>query len=206
MKFTIKNRFNDSVLFETEADSFRLAIEKAISEKRNLRSADLRSADLSSANLSSADLSSANLSYANLRSADLRYADLSSANLSSADLRSADLRSAKNAELILAQTSIVPDSGSFVGWKKCLENVIVKLSVPSESKRSNSTGRKCRAEFVDVIEVIGAEKGISQYDNNTEYIVGKRVTCDKWNENRFIECGGGIHFFITKIEAEKFQM
>jgi hypothetical protein len=29
------------------------------------------------------------------------------------------------------------------------------------------------------------------------------VRCDKWNEDRWIECGGGIHFFLTRIEAER---
>ncbi len=79
MKFTVKNRFNNSVLFEIEADTFIQAIEK---HKSNLSYADLSYADLSYADLSSANLSYANLSSANLSYADLSYADLSYANLS----------------------------------------------------------------------------------------------------------------------------
>jgi hypothetical protein len=91
MKFEIKNRFNAEVVFSTEAQSFKIAVELAVKAGANLRSADLSSADLSSADLSSADLSSADLRYANLHSANLRSANLSSADLRSADLRSADL-------------------------------------------------------------------------------------------------------------------
>ena len=86
MKFEIKNRFSGELIVAVEAENWRVAVELAIKQKANLRSADLRSADLRHANLRYA-----NLSYANLRSADLRYANLSSADLSYADLRSADL-------------------------------------------------------------------------------------------------------------------
>ena len=97
IKIQIKSIFG-KLLFEWESEdnTIKEAVEKAIKENADLRSADLSYADLSSANLSSADLSyadlsSANLSYADLSSANLSYADLRSANLSYADLRSADL-------------------------------------------------------------------------------------------------------------------
>ena len=138
---------------------------------------------------------------ANLRSADLRSADLRAADLRSADLSGTDLRSAENAELAIAQTRILPE-GSLIGWKKCRDGVIVKLRIPEDAERSHAFGRKCRAQFADVLEVIGAEVGISSYDKKTEYRVGERVTCGKWGEDWTQECSGGIHFFITHLEAE----
>jgi len=63
----------------------------------------------------------------------------------------------------------------------------------------------CRAEYVKVLEVIGDTLGRSRHDNTTEYRVGSIVRCDKWEENRWIECDGGIHFFLTRIEAEKYN-
>ncbi len=160
----------------------------------NLRGANLRGADLSGANLRGADLSGTNLRGTNLRGADLSGADLYGSNLGRAE----DIP-----EIAKAQTLITPE-GDIVGWKKCQYGVIIKMLIPSSAKRHNATGRKCRAEYVDVLEVIGAEVGISQHDRKTEYRVGQRVSCDKWGEDRFVECAGGIHFFITRIEAENY--
>ena len=74
----------------------------------------------------------------------------------------------------------------------------------SEAKRSNATGRKCRAEYAKVLEVIGAEVGISQHDGKTKYKVGETIHSDKWDDNRWEECSSGIHFFITRLEAENY--
>lgn len=43
---------------------------------------------------------------------------LRSADLSAADLHGADLRCANLSELTVAQTSILPDEGDIIGWKK----------------------------------------------------------------------------------------
>jgi hypothetical protein len=166
----------------------------------NLSGADLSLADLSGADLSGADLKEANLSGANLREALLREADLREA-----DLSGADLREAHDIQYVLAQSSILPETGPIWGWKKCRSGVLVKLVVGNTAKRSNATGRKCRAEHVKVLEVIGAEVGISRYNPQVQYRVGEIVRCDKWNDDRWTECGGGIHFFLTKIEAERYS-
>ena len=203
----------------TGADLRRADLSGANLSGANLRRADLSGADLSGANLSGADLSVIDLSVTDLREADLHWADLRWADLSGADLRGADLRDADLSGANLsgaylrgakdipafanAQTVIVPE-GQIVGWKKCRDNVIVKLIIPAEARRSNATGRKCRAEYADVAEVIGADVGISRHDGMTEYRVGQRVTCDKWCEDRWEECAGGIHFFITRDEAEAY--
>src|SRR3990167_5548392 len=88
IKIEIKSWLNGSVLFEYESNdnTIKQTLEKAVSKGANLRYADLRDADLRDA-----DLRDANLRYADLRDADLR-----DANLRYADLRDADLRDAKN--------------------------------------------------------------------------------------------------------------
>jgi hypothetical protein len=187
----------------------RAALEAARASRANLSGADLSRANLSGADLSGADLSGANLSGAdlsgaNLSGADLSGADLSGADLSRANLSGADLYGAKNADLAIAMTRIVGE-GALIGWKKCQNNVIVKLRIPEEAKRSHAFGRKCRAEFVDVLEVFGAEFGVSLHDEETQYRVGQRVTPDKFDDNWQDECSNGIHFFITRLEAENYQ-
>ena len=184
IKIKVKHRWSGRVVFETDAESLGQAILIALRASANLCDADLRGADL--------------------RDADLRDANLRDADLRGADLRDADLRGAKGAEKIIAQTRILPD-GDIIGWKKCRDGVLVKLLIPATAKRSHAFGRKCRAEFAKVVEVIGAETAVSQYDMEFIYKVGEEVKpkepfSDDWQN----ECESGIHFFITRIEAEAF--
>lgn len=90
----------------------------------------------------------------------------------------ANLSGAKDADYAIACTRILPD-GDLIGWKKCKDGVIVKLRIPEAAKRSHAFGRKCRAEYADVLEVNGADVGIGQHDGKTEYKTGQRVTPDK---------------------------
>ena len=175
----------------------------------DLHGANLRGANLHGADLHGANLRGANLHGANLHGADLRWADLDGANLHGADLDWADLRWANlhgaNLDAIAAaRLSIVPESGAFEGWKKCRSDVLVRLEIPADSRRSSATGRKCRAEFVRVLEVIGAAEGASLYDAGTVYRPGEIVRCHEWCEDRWQECAGGIHFHLTKVEAEAY--
>ena len=149
-----------------------------------------------------ADLQGADLRDAYLQRADLQGADLRGAYLQRADLQGAEISKEHN-ELLISYTSICPE-GTINGWKKCKDNIIVKLEIPAAAKRSNATGRKCRAEFAKVLEVIGGEIGISQHDNKTEYKAGEIIYPDKWDDNRWEECSSGIHFFITRKEAEDY--
>jgi hypothetical protein len=146
--------------------------------------------------------------------ADLSWADLSGANLSwadlcRADLNGADLNGAKGADLALAIRMHIPPTGPFWAWKKChsaSDDVIVKLLVPEDARRSHGAERKCRAEFVDVLEVIGAEEGHSDHTPRTIYRAGQRVTADSWDDNRWDTCSHGLNFFLTKEEAEAYNL
>ena len=167
--------------------------------RRDFKQADLRGADLLGANLRGADLRGADLREADLREANLREANLRGANLREADLRWANLRGAKNIDAVTAALLMrCPAEGAFIAWKQCQGNAIIKLSIPAEARRSSATGYKCRAEFVDVIE----GEGVSIHDGNTVYTPGQRVTCHEWDANRWNECGGGIHFYMSREEAE----
>jgi len=177
-------------------------IEAAKREDGNadLRGADLRYADLRGADLRGADLRDADLSYANLRGADLCYAELSGA-----DLRGADL---SNARLPYFQT--VPDDGSFVVWKKLQNGVLACLEIPHDAARTSSlVSRKCRAERALVVGLWDAEgnevaQGFSKHVQNFCYRVGEYVEAVKYNPDIRVECTGGIHFFITRGEAEEY--
>ena len=40
------------------------------------------------------------------------------------------------------------------------------------------------------------------HDAKTIYRTGERVTCHEWDEDWTVECTGGIHFFLTREEAQ----
>lgn len=190
----------------------------------NLRYADLNNADLSHANLYGADLSYANLrnadlSEADLRDADLRYADLSDANLSNADLSEANLSRANLIDADLsgaisdASTTMFnlacPEEGEFIGWKKA-SGLIVKLLILADAKRSSATSRKCRCSKAKVLSIqtidgVESEQQVvaSNYDKRFFYRVGETVEVADFDDDRWNECSTGIHFFITRREAEQ---
>ena len=184
--------------------------------RADLRNANLRNANLRDANLRNANLRNANLRDANLRNADLRNADLWGANLWGADLWDADLRDALLSEnfensIVAQRLSIVPSEGAFIGWKKA-NGFLVKLRILASAQRCNATGRKCRASKVRVLEVwCGNTKMGEDFEGaytmvhgpKTQYIVGKIVVPDKWDPCRWNECSNGIHFFMTRKEAEE---
>ena len=198
------------------ADLFRADLRGA-----NLRGACLCDANLYGACLLGADLRGADLFRADLRGANLRGACLCDANLYGAcllgaDLRGADLRGANLSELTVAQTSILPDEGDIIGWKKALAldgaPIIVKLLIPSDAKRSNSTGRKCRANKARILDLQDRQgnslppdtTAYSSFDPDFTYKKGETVHVEDFDTNRWNECAPGIHFFITRIEAVKY--
>lgn len=183
MLIEIKHRNTGAVLYAGEGDNIRQVVEAAVAAKKQLREANLYGAYLRCANLGGADLGGANLGGANLYGADLRCAN--------------------NTSLAIARTRILPE-GTLIGWKKCQHGVIVKLRIPEAAKRSSAFRRKCRAEYVEVLEVIGADVGLSieQGYGGKEYRVGETVRAHKWCEDFVKECAAGIHFYITREEAE----
>lgn len=159
--------------------------------------------------LRDADLHGANLHGANLYDADLRYADLSGA----------DLRDAYYVQLSIAKTSILPEEGDIIGWKKAYvdgtmlpKSVIVKLLIPADAQRSNGTGRKCRASKARVLDLQDKQgnslppdtTAYSWHDTDFTYKKGETIHVEDFDTNRWKECAPGIHFFITRIEAVKY--
>ena len=181
-----------------------------------LSGAILTGADLSGAILTGADLSGANLTGAILTGADLTRANLTRANLTGAILSGAILSGAKLPELTAAQTSILPNEGDIIGWKKALTDddtpVIVKLLIPADAQRSNSTGRKCRASKARILDLQNMQgdslppdtTAHSRYDSSFHYRKGETVNVENFDTNRWNECTPGIHFFITRIEAVEY--
>ena len=191
----------------------------------NLRWADLSDADLSNTSLRYTDLSNSkltntNLSNAKLVNTELEYTDLRNANLSNTDLDSIKLKytNLSNANLhninMYVTTAFIlpqcPSEGSFVAWKKA-GNMIVKLLVTEDAKRSSATTLKCRcskARVLRIENIDGSESKLqevaSSYDDEFIYRVGETVEVEDFDDNRWNECSSGIHFFIAREMAVKY--
>ena len=172
--------------------------------RANLYGADLSRANLHGANLYGADLHGANLSGADLREANLRGANLYGANLRGANLYGADLREANltDAPGLVAQAT-PPEEGSFIAYKKANGQVLT-LEIPAGAKRTGSyIGRKCRAEYA--ITLTPGVRGVpSNHDPSVTYTTGEETRADDYDGDPRVECTKGIHFFMTRKEAEEY--
>lgn len=176
----------------------------------NLHGTKLEYADLRGADLRGCDLRYCNLSQACLRGADLLYADLDGVDLRGADLFGANLISAKNVPYI---PLACPETGAFIGWKKArgICNVVVKLQITEDAKRSSATTDKCRCNKAIVLAVenlngtpYGGKIARSMYDPYFFYEVGKTVKVADFDDNRWNECSTGIHFFVNRESAVRY--
>ena len=187
--------------FEKEDNSIKDTVIEAVKSGANLCGANLRGA-----NLFGADLCGADLCGADLYGADLYGANLYGANLCGANLRGANLDLIK----IKSQLWIIPEEGSFIAFKKAANNCIVKLEISENAKRTcNIKNRKCRAEFVKVLEIKDSQgmlidSVVGSRDSKTLYKVGEITYSDKYDDDYFEDCSNGIHFFITRKEAEDY--
>ena len=99
----------------------------------------------------------------------------------------------------LPHFQICPEEGSFVGYKK-VDSGVLKLLIPSEAKRTSSlVGRKCRAEYVKVLD------GSGKSSRGGVYKEGETVYPNSYDDDIRFECTNGIHFFMTHEEAEEWK-
>lgn len=199
----------------SDTDLRNVNLHHALLIHADLCNADLSCAIINAANLSYADLSGANLCYTNLRNANISDANLCGANLSGANLSRANLRGTDLSKLIYDEDTAFyalqcPETGSFIGYKKA-HGYIVELEILADAKRSSATSRKCRcsaAKVLSITTISGKSTKVkeiaSNRDSNFVYRVGEIVRVDCFDENRWNECSTGIHFFITRSEAERY--
>lgn len=127
------------------------------------------------------------------------------ADLCRADLSGADLNDSTKIKLCIA----CPDTGSFIAWKSA-GGYIVKLEIPEDARRSSAITRKCRADKAKVLEIQNIDGSSADVlevvsDRGGVYKVGEMIYPDKWDRCRWNECSNGIHFFVTRMEAENWR-
>ena len=199
----------------------------------NLRGADMRCADMSGTNMRCADMRGTNMSYANMsgaymRGADMRGADMRGAYMSGTNMRCADMRCAdmRGTNMSYANMSYANMSGTnmngtnmrgvdrlrkgiklsepIIGWKKCKNDVLVKLEIPRGAIVFSINNNKCRTDKAKVLEIIGSDRAYSNH-KFFSYYVGDVIEIFNFNCEYNVECAKGIHFFKTREEAENYH-
>jgi len=176
--------------------------------RANLTRADLARANLAGANLAGAYLALADLAGADLARANLAGADLARANLAGANLAGANLAGAKN----LPFGPVTLPDGAFRAYKACRahgQKVIVALEIPADAERvAPLVGRKCRASRAVVVDLSSGDEAVSWHTppegTPITYRRGETVTPHGFDPDIRVECSAGIHFFLSRREAEEY--
>ena len=181
----------------------------------NLTCADLTwaylsGAKLTGANLTGAILSGANLTRADLSVADLRGADLTGADLTGADLINSDLEYSNLTDAIIDEKEQcrkgIVLTESMTGYKKSKEGKIITLEIPVGAKVFSINNDKRRTNKCKVIDMQGIAELSSMHDADFKYHVGDEIEIKDFDENYNVECEAGIHFFLTREEAENYLL
>lgn len=126
-----------------------------------------------------------------------------------------------------------PEKGEFIGYKKIMvegkrtydgrANItygIAKLRIPETAQRSSAFESKCRCSEAFVEEIASIDS-LTKYHNglslrgidtsmriddsmSIRYVVGETVKPDSFDPDWWNECSNGIHFFMTREEAENY--
>ena len=168
----------------------------------DMSDADMRYANISCANMGSVNMRYANMSCAYVRGANMMDADMRNANMIDTDMRSADLHDA-NMSCADRLRKGIKLSEPIIGWKKCKNNVLVKLEIPRGAIVFSINNKKCRTDKAKVLEIIGADRAYSNH-KFFSYYVGDVIEIFDFNCQYNVECAEGIHFFKTREEAENY--
>ena len=171
-------------------------------------------ADLSACDLSCADIDYAHFDGAVLKDADLKWTDNSFwATFKKADMKNVDLKgsplddSAVEGAKNLFVPMVCPEEGAFIAWKKCRDGKIIRLMVPEDAQRTGCSSYTCRASEVVILNIFDGdnecEEAVCLYDDEIVYHKGERVKDEEEFDPSLLHDGTGIHFYITRAEAER---
>jgi hypothetical protein len=80
----------------------------------------------------------------------------------------------------------------------------VKLLIAENAKRLNAIGsRKCRASEVLVLD--GYKDATGTHYAGLKYETGVTLKVENFNDDIRVGCAEGIHFFMTRKEAENWN-
>ncbi len=152
---------------------------------------------------------------AKMVTASFRYCDMRECNIEGANLYGAVLEFARLDGIISNDDTKwfrlhCPETGAFLAYKKCVNDRMVQLLVPADAKRTSATLPSCRCNKAKVLTIKSFDfkenfdEAWSLVDENFVYKKGEWVEVKDFNENRWQDSTTGIHFWLTRAEAEAY--
>ena len=152
---------------------------------------------------------------ASMMTASFRYCDMKECNIEDENLFGAVLEHA-NLEGIVSNEGTqwfrlhCPETGAFLAYKKCVNDRMVQLLVPADAKRTSATLPSCRCNKAKVLTIKSFDyeenfdEAWSLVDENFVYKKGEWVEVKNFNEDRWMDSTTGIHFWMTRKEAQDY--
>lgn len=179
------------------------------------------SANLFSSDFSEAKLSSCNFRYANLAEVKLPSSILLDCNciFTGSNLYNCDMNNMYSNLLEYKGGKILTEN--IIGYKKCkpynriyysfnkCTAAIVTLEIPRGAIVFSVNGKKCRTNRAKVLDIVDSDGNkvprARSYRGNLTYYVGDEFNIYDFDCEYNKECSKGIHFFMTREEAENYK-
>lgn len=180
-----------------------------------LSGVDFHDSSVENALFDGCTLHGANFQNANMKTASFRYCDMGECNIKGANLYGAvleyaDLEGIVSDEMTQWFRLRCPEKGPFLAYKKCVNDRMVQLLVPADAKRTSATLPSCRCSKAKVLTIKSFdfkenfEEAWSLVDENFVYKKGEWVEVKDFNEDRWMDSTTGIHFWMSREEAEAY--
>ena len=180
-----------------------------------LNNVNLENSSVENALFDGCSMKGANFKNAKMVTASFRYCDMRGCNIEDANLYGAVLEFA-NLEGIVSNEGTqwfrlrCPEKGAFLGYKKCVNDRMVQLLIPADAKRTSATLPSCRCSKAKVLTIKtfdftqNFDEAWSLVDENFVYKKGEWVEVKDFNEDRWQDSTTGIHFWLSRAEAEAY--
>lgn len=184
-------------------------------ENINFSNANLSNSNLTRVRFHHANFRGTNFSKAILEASDIRYSDFTNADFRGTKFKMAFMEKSIHDGVLVDDTTenfkmTCPETGPFVCYKKCFEDKLVQLLVPSDARRSSDTSRMCRCDKAKVLNITNFDhtekftEARSLCGRDFYYHVGEYVYEPNYNDDRWLQSTYGIHFFMTEEEAKSY--
>ena len=210
--------FKECEIFDMDLTGMDLSnadFELSSFENSVLNGANFENSSVENALFDGCPLRGANFKNAVMVTASFRYCDMRECNIEDANLYGAVLEYA-NLEGIISNEGTqwfrlhCPETGAVLGYKKCINDRMVQLLIPADAKRTSATLPSCRCSKAKVLTIKSFdykenfEEAWSLVDENFIYKKGEWVEVKDFNEDRWMDSTTGIHFWMTRKEAQDY--